>query len=302
MIIEKEKIEKVNNLKFDIKHFNDKYGESIDCFRYKMWLKKDITFSKNIYQEMVSTGSYKDNRRFQLITLSWKYLKNNIISFLSPAFSFNRLIQSYIDYLNALDEHCPMSNIEFVEYFCSIHTCLISIKTGLDRIAQLFSYYYKGVSKSITFGHIKDSGKYTSFLSYVDQKIKANDEDSSVFQCIMDNYHSWIKECVSPRDQIIHYNDINVALGCNEELGILEPIGFSKASPFINIQLIRKYTCEFYNFIDMIFDYFLFESNLISPCDYNGLYLPTEKVEKYLNDLTYYPFEDASLKPIFNPK
>lgn len=298
MIIEKAKIEKINELKFDIKDFNSKYEEYIDCFRFKIWLKKDFSFSKSIYQEMLSTNSYIDDRRSELITLSWKYLKNNITSFLSPAFNFNRLIQSYINYLNALDEHCPMSNIEFVEYFCSIHTCLISIKTGLDRIAQLFSYFYRGVSKSTTFGHIKENGKYTGFLSFVNQKIKSKDDDAFLFEHIMRNYDSWTKECVSPRDQIIHYNDITIALGCNEELGLPEPIGLSKASPFVNSQLIKEYTYDFYKLIDRIFDFFLFETNLIPPCDYNGLLLPIEKVIKYLNDLTYNPFEDNSLQQI----
>ena len=45
---------------------------------------------------------------------------------------------------------------------------------------------------------------------------------------------------------------------------------------------------------------YIFKSKLISPCDLNGLYLSPEKVEKYLNDLEYNPYNDSSLKSVFN--
>ena len=302
MKVTNEQLIKINNKKIDMDKLYSKYEKYIDCFRYKMWLKEDVEFNKDTYKKILADDSneYIDDRKYMLISLSWDYLESNLTSLFSPAYNFNNFMQSYINYLENTDEHFHVTDISFIEYFCSIHNCLISIKSGLDRIGQLFSYYYKGVAKYATFGHIDKKGKYTSFLAFVNQKINANKEDAIIFQYIMDNYNQWIKDCVSPRDQVIHYNDLTYCESYNEEFELSEPIAIS--NNMIKFSVINQYINNFYKFVDKIFEYLLFDCQLVPSCDFNGVYLSSNDVMKYITDHNYNPYEDKSLKPVVNFK
>ena len=153
----------------------------------------------------------------------------------------------------------------------------------------------------MTFGHIDSKGKYTNFLSVANQIANSNKDGAEIFKYILDNYNDWIKECVAPRDQIIHYEDVERVLSCNEEFELFEPIGMSrKDGSTVNMETIKKYIEAFYSFIDRIFEYLLFETQIVPPCDFNGLYLPSDKVKTYFDDLTYNPYTDTSLKSIFD--
>ena len=55
--------------------------------------------------------------------------------------------------------------------------------------------------------------------------------------------------------------------------------------------MINYYVNCFYNFIDNIFDYFLFETNMITKCDFYGIVLKKEEVEKYLEDDSFNPLD-----------
>ncbi|MEV9639809.1 hypothetical protein ABZ756_03830 [Mammaliicoccus sciuri] len=56
-----------------------------------------------------------------------------------------------------------------------VQALFTSIKTALDRIIPLLTFYYSGVSLESTFGRIKENGKTKGLMSVVIQ-LKDNDD------------------------------------------------------------------------------------------------------------------------------
>lgn len=57
-------------------------------------------------------------------------------------------------------------------------------------------------------------------MSYV----LANEDKDPLFEFIYKEYYGWIKECVKPRDVIMHYQDFGSAYIFDSETGAEHPI------------------------------------------------------------------------------
>jgi hypothetical protein len=87
-----------------------------------------------------------------------------------------------------------------------VQNLLISIKSGLDRLAAVLSFYYSDLQFYSTFGRIDDNGKTKGIMSIA---VKNKDKDE-LCAFIFDQYHHWIKDVVDSRDSVIHYNDMEI--------------------------------------------------------------------------------------------
>lgn len=195
------------------------------------------------------------------------WLRKSRSSYLAPAFCFNEFVDALVedywwdDIKYSLDE-AKWSSSTLREHKKNIlfENSLLSIKMGLDRYVALFSKYYKGVSSNSTFGHIdvKDNGemKAKGFMAYV----LGNKDKDPLLEFIYQQYWEWIKECVFPRDSIIHYQDsmtnylfiwddinqtgteipYNVAGGKNDEYVI------------VDYATLRDYVKQYYSFHEQV--------------------------------------------------
>lgn len=75
----------------------------------------------------------------------------------------------------------------------------------MDRTVPIFSFYYDGFSLETTFGHINfETLKAKGFM----QIVRGQKEQDSLMEFIYNEYCSWIKNIVEPRNTIMHYNDL----------------------------------------------------------------------------------------------
>jgi hypothetical protein len=147
-----------------------------------------------------------------------------------------------------------------VKYQIEVQSLFISIKIGLDRLVGIFSYYYKGINSNTTFGRKKESGKYRGFMATVNDK-KEND---SLCKFIFEEYESWIKVAVAPRDIIIHYNDLGLFYEFDSELKIdipshyneklLKSKGDTSTSYAYTYEHLKKFTEIWLEFIERVYD------------------------------------------------
>lgn len=133
------------------------------------------------------------------------------ISYLAPAIHFN----NYLDWL-LFDSECERglhpihlnedrpSNIARRAHFEAFaHAVLIALKSGLDRLVTVAAQFVPGISGHMTWGRIKD-GKASNFMSVV---VRGKDHDE-LLAFLLNEYTSWIERAVVPRDDIIHYADL----------------------------------------------------------------------------------------------
>lgn len=91
------------------------------------------------------------------------FLEVSKTSFIAPAFSLNNYLETLNQYtLNGF------KNIDNNELKLSLNVIIqslfSSLKTLLDRLIPLASFYYPGISLTSTFGHIKESGVAKNFI------------------------------------------------------------------------------------------------------------------------------------------
>lgn len=152
-------------------------------------------------------------------------------SYVAPAYHYNSYIDNLIKDLTwgdnkySIDESLWESNVlRRVKYQSDIQSVFLSIKTCLDRLVSIFSYYVKGISTSTTFGRYKVSGKASGLMSKVNE-LKNTDD---LMAYIEKSYHEWIKFAVSPRDTISHYNDLSRGYFFDSSTGFEIPIHGSR--------------------------------------------------------------------------
>ena len=80
---------------------------------------------------------------------------------------------------------------------------LVALKSALDRLVQVFHYFYSGIAPHTTWGRCDKNGKWSGFMSRV-ESLKQHDPLSA---SISEAYNRWIKAAVGPRDELIHYRD-----------------------------------------------------------------------------------------------
>lgn len=125
---------------------------------------------------------------------------------LAPSYHYNNYILALIRELSVKQE--DNEELLFCIYQIEVASIIISFKIGLDRMVSLFSYYYKGINpEGVTFGHYNsNTNKFEGFMSIVNQ----NKEKDELSKYIYNEYFSWIKKVVEPRDTIIHYNGLGI--------------------------------------------------------------------------------------------
>lgn len=132
-------------------------------------------------------------------------------SYLAPCVHLNM----YVDWL-VFDQECERglhdpawnegrpSNIARRSHLeVAVHSILISIKSGLDRLISVAALYLPGVAPHMTWGRIED-GKSSNFMSVVERGRGADELLDYLFK----EYKEWISTVVAPRDDIIHYADL----------------------------------------------------------------------------------------------
>ena len=148
-------------------------------------------------------------------------------SFIAPAWQYNLYLDGFARDLVWNDvkdsmppEGRPTNIMRRLAYQVPAQSLLVAIKSGLDRLVILLSYYYRGFSPKTTFGRVGLDGKSRGLMAYA---LERADEDS-LCKLLVDNYHEWIKAVVEPRDLIIHYNDMAVRHAFDSSLGLEIPI------------------------------------------------------------------------------
>lgn len=133
------------------------------------------------------------------------------ISYLAPAIHFNY----YLDWLLFdfecerglhpvhLNENRPSNISRRAHFEAFAHAVLIALKSGLDRLVAVAAQFVPGISGHMTWGRIKD-GKASNFMSVV---VRGKDRDD-LLAFLHNEYTSWIEKAVVPRDDIIHYADL----------------------------------------------------------------------------------------------
>lgn len=132
-------------------------------------------------------------------------------SYLAPAIHLN----AYIDWMT-FDTECELglhsvmdnenrpSNVArraYIEGF--VHSALISLKSGLDRLISVLACYYPGIASHTTWGRI-EAGKPKGFMATVERG-RQTDE---LLEYLSNEYGKWIAAAVAPRDDVIHYTDL----------------------------------------------------------------------------------------------
>jgi len=187
-----------------------------------------------------------------------------ITSYTAPAYHYNLYIDNLIlDLTNddnknnyGAEEIKDSSALRRVKYQADAHSILLSIKMALDRMVTIFSYYIKGFSRETTFGRQKINGKYSGFMSRVNDLKDKDDLMKYIDNC----YELWIKFAVSPRDMITHNNDLAITYSFDSETGCLIPIHgnvkiFSRDnenSSGFGQYSFHDYTNKWYEFFEII--------------------------------------------------
>lgn len=196
------------------------------------------------------------------------YLDLNILinemstSFVTPAYHYNMYIKNLVNDLIWDDVKYQTEESEWesnvlrrVKYQADAQSVFLSIKTCLDRLVSIFTYYFRGVSSNSTFGRYKESGKPSGLMSKV-HEFKDSDE---LMRYIESEYHKWIKFAVSPRDVITHYNDLQILYYFDSKTGFELPIhGGSKllnsdaTSTSYGFVSLKEFVDQWYQFFSVV--------------------------------------------------
>lgn len=178
-------------------------------------------------------------------------------AFVGPAYCLNKYIDAYIEDVFCDDikyevdpDQCTSPSLRAITITVEMQNCLLSIKSGLDRLVRLFSIYDRGISSASTFGRIKENGKGRGFMSQVISKKDSN----PLYSFIYDEYLQWIKDCVQPRDAIVHYSDFATNYGFDSETLTVHPVGTNERDEDLSVGFysLVKYVNRYYNFYDKV--------------------------------------------------
>lgn len=136
------------------------------------------------------------------------------------------------------------------------HSVLIALKSALDRLVSVLGHYVVGVSPHMTWGRIKN-GKTSNFMSVVERG-RQNDE---LLEFLHLEYVSWIANMVAPRDEIIHYADLQTTWqfhgwsGDEQRplLGVAHGSSRDNDSPSVDLETLHRYVTSFYALADHVF-------------------------------------------------
>lgn len=189
------------------------------------------------------------------------FLNNIRPAFVGPAYSLNKYIDAYVedvfwdDIKYEVDPEKRMSSsLRAISITIEMQNCLLLIKSGLDRLVRLFSFYDRGIASTSTFGRIKENGSAKGFMSHVVSKKDAN----PMYSFIYDEYVQWIQECVRPRDAIVHYSDFATSYGYDSDTITEHPVGINAREDDLAVSFssLVEYVNRYYSFFDRIISMF----------------------------------------------
>jgi len=143
--------------------------------------------------------SFDQSMKDKFVDISYK-IDMMIPSIIAPVYHYN----NYIDFV--LKDKLEMKSLYKTCYQIESQSTFIALKIGLDRMVQIFNFYYKGISSHTTFGRYKESGKPRGFMAVVEN----GKENDPLLEYIFKQYHKWIQIAVAPRDVITHYKDLGL--------------------------------------------------------------------------------------------
>lgn len=216
---------------------------------YYQWLNKAVE-SNDDYSRKLDEWMSETNHDIDFLLC----LDQIRTSFIGPAHNFNRLVDSIIQDVFWDDIKYTIPDTDWIsmgnrtsEIVLDLHNCLISIKSALDRLVKLFRLYKNGISDNCTFGHIDKNFKSKGFMSRI---VQDKDKDA-ISEYVYQEYNKWIKECVRPRDVIIHYDDINVGYAFIEFCELPYFIYFKKEHASNSIQSENSTSTYELTFLDV---------------------------------------------------
>jgi hypothetical protein len=249
-----------NNVFFENVRYLKKIGSlirqgklQIEEVKLYLDLKIDIDKLMKLFDEIYRSMS---NNETELLKRNVEYLLSTPSSFfdssrgslLAPAYNLNNYLDTLNEYtINRINNKID-DKLEIYINIC-VQTLFISIKTALDRLVPLMTFYYPGISLDSTFGRIKSNGKYKGFMSKVVEL-----KDDPLMKYIKENYDEWIKSAVSPRDMLTHYNDFSTRYQHTLD-GRMIPIHVEKKTfqKFEDVENLEPGTEEWVEYIDNIF-------------------------------------------------
>jgi len=186
-------------------------------------------------------------------------------SYVAPAYHYNAYIDALVrdvfwdDNKFDISEEQWISNVQRrLSFQIEAQALLLSLKMALDRLVAIFSYFYCGFSSETTFGRIKENGKPQGFMSTA---VRLADTDK-LMAYVKDQYLTWIKQAVSPRDIITHYNDLGLTFDWDSEscaeiplhieektLRKVDPLG---RQPRFHFASLKELTSNWYTFFDHV--------------------------------------------------
>lgn len=186
-------------------------------------------------------------------------------SYVAPAYHYNAYVDALLydvfwdDIKFDIPKEQWISNVQRkVSFQIEAQTLLLSLKMALDRLVAIFSYYYPGFSNKTTFGRIKDNGKAKGFMSTV---ISLSNTDK-LMAYIKEQYLSWIKQAVSPRDIITHQNDLGLTFHWDSESCTEIPLHIEEKTlrktdpvaqqPRFHYASLKEFTCNWYTFFNHV--------------------------------------------------
>lgn len=144
------------------------------------------------------------------------YLSSSYSTFLAPAHHLN----VYSSILRQLNERVYSNNdtsinindpeIKLFQKLLGtqVQTIIISVKSLLDRLSKIFTYFYPGLNpKHCTFS--KPEAKRNKGLM---AKVMESKDTDEIMMYVYTEYEFWIKDAVKARDEIIHYNDLEARI------------------------------------------------------------------------------------------
>ena len=185
--------------------------EGLEKYKYYDMYKYDIKWLLSKIEEVEmrflkqEQDILKTDKEQDIITPSMVFT-NMRPSIVAPAYNLNQ----YLTKLNEITVYFNLggfndAQLTQTELNIYMNQIFISIKTLLDRCVSLFTFYFKGISTTSTFGHVKDNGKSSGLMS----KVLEMKGESPIHEYVYENYKSWIKQTIRPRDLVIHYNDLS---------------------------------------------------------------------------------------------
>jgi hypothetical protein len=132
-------------------------------------------------------------------------------SYLAPGLQLNNYLESTATDLEweetkydlAVDAPRPSNMLRRVRPDVYAASVLLAIKSGLDRLVRIFSFYFKGIAPHTTWGRYRADGVPSGFMTVVAEG-KLGD---GFLHYLHDAYGAWIQAAVAPRDALIHYRD-----------------------------------------------------------------------------------------------